>query len=594
MSTKEKSMAARKRKKKAGAKSKKKARATKTHKEGPGAESAPEPTRSSSGAAERMAKKQREISVSEFFTKNRHLLGFDSKRKALLTAVKEAVDNSLDACEEARILPDLFLSITQMKGKEDVYTLVVEDNGPGIVKAQIPNIFGKLLYGSKFHRLRQSRGQQGIGISAAGMYGQLTTGNPVRVKSRTSKRATPSQFTIRIDTAKNKPVCSETSCDWEGKAHGTRVEIDLEGEHRRGQRSVEAFLKLVAVANPHVQLTYIDPDGNETKYERATKDLPKETDEIKPHPHGVELGILQKMLESTSARWLSSCLQQDFSRVGPKLAKDICATARLNPKAQPKRIAKDEADRLKQAIGKTKIMAPPTSCIAPIGDDLLVKGLKKEVEADFYVAKTRAPVVYRGHPFLIEVGLAYGRPGDTLELLESGKIVESDKRKLRKRSADEGLMGFADEPAQLIRYANRVPLLYEQSACAITKAVIQTNWRGYGISQSRGALPIGPLVIMVHIASVWVPFTSEAKEAIASYPEIIKELRLCLQECGRKLGIYVRKGKRLESEYKKRNFIEMYIPHIGQALRDILDLNEKQTTTTVKRLTSVLEKSRKL
>jgi DNA topoisomerase-6 subunit B len=541
-----------------------------------------------------MAKKQREISVSEFFTKNRHLLGFDSKRKALLTAVKEAVDNSLDACEEARILPDLFLSITLMKGKADVYTVVVEDNGPGIVKAQVPNIFGKLLYGSKFHRLRQSRGQQGIGISAAGMYGQLTTGNPVRVKSRTSKRATPNEFTIRIDTAKNKPVCTEKACDWEGKGHGTRVEIDLEGEHRRGQRSVEAFLKLVAVANPHVQITYIDPDGNETKYERATKDLPKETDEIKPHPHGVELGILQKMLESTGAKWLSSFLQQDFSRVGPKVAKGICETAKLNPHAQPKRIAKVEVDQLKQAIDKTKIMAPPTSCIAPIGDGLLLKGLKKEVEADFYVAKTRPPVVYRGHPFLIEVGLAYGRPGDTLELLESGKIVESEKRKRRKRSPDEGLMGFADEPAQLIRYANRVPLLYEQSACAMTKAVIQTNWRGYGMSQSRGALPIGPLVIMVHIASVWVPFTSEAKEAIASYPEIIKELKLCLQECGRKLGTHIRKGKKLESEYKKRSFIEMYIPHIGQALRDILDLTDRQTTTTVSRLTNVLEKSRKL
>ncbi|MHC4512157.1 MAG: DNA topoisomerase VI subunit B [Planctomycetota bacterium] len=549
---------------------------------------------SPSGAAERMAKKQREISVSEFFTKNRHLLGFDSKRKALLTAVKEAVDNSLDACEEARILPDLFLSITLMKGKADVYTVVVEDNGPGIVKAQVPNIFGKLLYGSKFHRLRQSRGQQGIGISAAGMYGQLTTGNPVRVKSRTSKRATPNEFTIRIDTAKNKPVCTEKACDWEGKGHGTRVEIDLEGEHRRGQRSVEAFLKLVAVANPHVQITYIDPDGNETKYERATKDLPKETDEIKPHPHGVELGILQKMLESTGAKWLSSFLQQDFSRVGPKVAKGICETAKLNPHAQPKRIAKVEVDQLKQAIDKTKIMAPPTSCIAPIGDGLLLKGLKKEVEADFYVAKTRPPVVYRGHPFLIEVGLAYGRPGDTLELLESGKIVESEKRKRRKRSPDEGLMGFADEPAQLIRYANRVPLLYEQSACAMTKAVIQTNWRGYGMSQSRGALPIGPLVIMVHIASVWVPFTSEAKEAIASYPEIIKELKLCLQECGRKLGTHIRKGKKLESEYKKRSFIEMYIPHIGQALRDILDLTDRQTTTTVSRLTNVLEKSRKL
>jgi DNA topoisomerase-6 subunit B len=155
--------------------------------------------------AEKMAQKQREISVSEFFTKNRHLLGFDSPRKALLTAVKEAVDNSLDACEEARILPDLRVRIARIGTSEKQFTMTVEDNGPGIVKAQVPNVFGRLLYGSKFHRLRQSRGQQGIGISAAGMYGLLTTGNPVRVRTKPGKRSVPLYFEITIDTAKNRP-----------------------------------------------------------------------------------------------------------------------------------------------------------------------------------------------------------------------------------------------------------------------------------------------------------------------------------------------------------------------------------------------------
>ncbi|MCA8956639.1 MAG: DNA topoisomerase VI subunit B, partial [Planctomycetes bacterium] len=242
---------------------------------------------SSGSAAERMAKAQREISVSEFFTKNRHLLGFDSPRKALLTAIKEAVDNSLDACEEARILPEIVVKISRLTGRDDAFTILVEDNGPGIVRAQVPLIFGKLLYGSKFHRLRQSRGQQGIGISAAGMYGQLTTGNAVRVKSRTGKRAIPHEFSIHLDTKNNKPICTEKACEWEGKAHGTLVEIDMEGEFRRGQRSVEEFLKLVAVANPHVKLSFTDPDGTVIEYAAGTKELPRETDEIKPHPHGV-------------------------------------------------------------------------------------------------------------------------------------------------------------------------------------------------------------------------------------------------------------------------------------------------------------------
>lgn len=565
-----------------------------TGKQGKGRKTAapPDPAASSgrgSNAAERMAHKQREISVSEFFTKNRHLLGFDSPRKALLTAIKEAVDNSLDACEEARIVPDLYVEIATMPTRENTFTMIVEDNGPGIVPKQVPNVFGRLLYGSKFHRLRQSRGQQGIGIAAAGMYSQLTTGNAMRITSRISRRAIPYFFTIRMDTTRNRPEWTEKAVEWD-KDHGTRVEIDLEGEYRRGQRSVEEFLKLVALANPHVKITFKDPAGNVTTYERATTTLPKETEEIKPHPHGVELGQLIKMLQETDQKWVSLFLQRDFSRVGAKLATDICKLAKISERAHPKSVAKEDADKLKRAIDQTRIMAPPTSCIAPIGEELLLKGLKKEVEADYYVASSRGPVVYRGRPFLVEVGIAYGKPGDTMELTEAGKIVASKK----KAENQDALMGNADEPAKLIRYANRVPLLFQQSACAITKSVIATNWRNYGLTQPRGALPVGSMVLMVHIASVWVPFTSESKEAIAGYDEIFKEIRLGLQECARKLGTHIRKGKKLANEFKKRGVIEKYIPHIGQALKDILALDDAAVEKTVSNLTEVLERSRKL
>ncbi len=526
----------------------------------------------------------------EFFTKNRHLLGFDSPRKALLTAVKEAVDNSLDACEEARILPDIRVRIARIGDSEKQFTMTVEDNGPGIVKAQVPNVFGRLLYGSKFHRLRQSRGQQGIGISAAGMYGQLTTGHPVRVRTKPGRKSVPLAFEIRIDTAKNRPDATDKVIEWD-KDHGTEVSIDMEGEYRRGQKSVEEFLKLMAVANPHVQLTFTDPDGNVTTYERGTKELPKEVEEIKPHPHGVELGILLKMLQESDNRAVSAFLQQDFSRVGPTVAKEICEKAGIKPETNPRRLDPAAVQKLKAAIDATKIMAPPLSCIAPIGEPLIIAGLKKEVEADFYVATSRKPVVYRGHPFAIEVGIAYGKPGDTLQVTEGGKIVEVETRK---PANQEVLMGAADEPIRLIRFANRVPLVFQQSACAITKAVIATNWKNYGLQQPRGALPIGPMVVFVHIASVWVPFTSESKEAIASYDEILEELRLALMDCGRKLGIHVRKGKKLASEFKKRNYITMYIPHVVEALKDILDLDDKAVATASTNLTTVLEKSRKL
>lgn len=538
--------------------------------------------------AETMAKRQREISVSEFFTKNRHLLGFDSPRKALLTAVKEAVDNSLDACEEARILPDLKVTIERIGDNEKQFRMIVEDNGPGIVKAQVPHVFGRLLYGSKFHRLRQSRGQQGIGISAAGMYGQLTTGQPVRVRSKAGRRAIPMQYTIRIDTAKNRPEAKDEPIEWD-KPHGTEVSIPMEGEYRRGQRSIQEFLKLMAVSNPHVNLTFTEPDGTVTEYVRNTKDLPKEVEEIKPHPHGVELGILLKMIQESENRTVSAFLQQDFSRVGPGVAKEICEKAGVKPTTNPRRLDTKTVQKIKDAIEATKIKAPPLTCIAPIGEELIIAGLKKEVEADFYQAASRKPVVYRGRPFAVEVGIAYGRPGDTLEMTESGKIQQKSIKK-----NEELLMGNADEPVRLIRFANRVPLVFQQSACAITKAVVGTNWKNYGLQQPRGALPIGPMVIFVHIASVWVPFTSESKEAIAGYDEIMDELKRALMECGRRLGTHVRKGKKLANEFKKRNYITMYIPHVVDALQEILELNEGEVEQATGKLTDVLERSRKL
>ncbi|MCA8971312.1 MAG: DNA topoisomerase VI subunit B [Planctomycetes bacterium] len=550
------------------------------------------PSRGSGGSrktAEAMAKSQREISVSEFFTKNRHLLGFDNPRKALLTAVKEAVDNSLDACEEAGILPDLLVEIRQLQGYDDRYTVIVQDNGPGIVKAQVPNIFGKLLYGSKFHRLKQSRGQQGIGISAAGMYGQLTTGNPVRITSRTGKRAKAHYFEVRLNTSKNKPEFTdeERESDFD---HGTRVEIDMQAEYRRGMRSVDEYLKQTAVSNPHVRLTWNDPNGNTIVYERGTDELPQETKEIKPHPHGIELGLLIKMLSDSNERTLHAFLQTEFSRVSAKVSHDICDIAKLSTRAHPKRIARAEADRLHAALGKVKIMAPPTNCIAPIGEAVLLAGLQKEIKADFYTASTRPPAVYRGNPFIIEAALAYGREGDTMEVTDEGKILTRKKA----ASHETELLGNADEAIRLVRFANRVPLQHQQSACAITKGVISVAWKNYMLSQPKGALPIGPMVLIVHIASVWVPFTSESKEAIASYPEILKELKLAVQECGRKLATHIRKGKRIATEYMKRDYIATYLPHIGLGLQEILGISDEVRDNDVAILTDVLERTRKV
>jgi DNA topoisomerase VI subunit B len=512
--------------------------------------------------AQSMAAKQREISVSEFFTKNRHLLGFDNPRKALLTAIKEAVDNALDACEEAHILPDLFVEIIAVEGAEDRFRVAVTDNGPGIVKAQIPKIFGKLLYGSKFHRLKMSRGQQGIGISAAGMYGQLTTGRPMCITSRTGAKTPAHYYEVQLDTIKNQPqILREDEVEWD-QPRGTRVELELEARFQRGRQSVDEYLQQTAVANPHARIIYHAPDGEKTEFPRATKELPLIPREIKPHPYGLELGALISILRQTRSRNLSGCLQGDFTRVSSRLAKDICDRAKLTPRARPSRIANGEAERLYRAIQNTKIMNPPTDCLAPIGEEALIAGLRKEYEADFYSAVTRPPRVYRGNPFLVEAAIAYG-----------GKLPA------------EGL-------AKVLRFANRVPLLYQQGSCAIWESVLATAWRNYHVNQSRGAPPAGPLVISVHFASVWVPFTSESKEAIASYPNIIKETKLCLQECGRRLSVFLSRRRREDEEQRKRDYIEMYIPHIGIGLREILKFSQTQEKQMVKKLKGMLKRAR--
>jgi len=485
--------------------------------------------------ADELATKQREISISEFFLKNRHLLGFDNNKKSLLTAVKEAVDNSLDAAEEMKIAPELKVIIDTVG--EDRYRVIVEDNGPGIVKEQVGRVFGKLLYGSKFHRLKCSRGQQGIGISAAAMYGQLTTGKPIKIWSKISPKKPAYYFELFIDTKKNEPnITKQEEIEWPEKEHGIKLEIEMEAKYGKGKQSVDDYLKQVAIANPHAHIVYITPEKEIMEFPSVTKQMPKEPKEIKPHPYGVELGMLIKMLKESKANTVSGFLQAEFSRVSPAVAKEICDKAMLDMKTKPSKVEVPQVEAMYKAIQTTKIMSPPTDCLIPIGEEALQKGLKKEVAAEFYTAVTRPPAVYRGNPFQIEVGLAFGGA------LESEELVK------------------------VMRFANRVPLLYQQGSCASYNAVVDTMWRNYGLGQSKGALPTGPALILVHMSSVWVPFTSEAKEAIASYPEITHEMKLALQECGRQLGIYIRKNIRAREQKDRVNLFEKYIPEVADAL----------------------------
>lgn len=512
-------------------------------------------------SAEELAKKQREISIAEFFEKNRHLLGFDNPRRALLTAVKEAVDNALDACEEARILPEVTVELIALS--ETRFRMIVEDNGPGIVKKQIPNIFARLLYGSKFHKLAATRGQQGIGISATVLYGQLTTGKPATIISKTAANKKAMLMKLKIDTQTNLPqILEEQETEWEGKEHGTKIEVDLDGSYMKGRQSVDEYLKETAIVNPHCTIIYVTPEAQQIVFARSTNELPPEPKEIKPHPYGVELGRLMKMLEVTLTRTLQQFLTEEFVRVGANTAKEICENSSLLPRTNPKEVSREMAEKLYEGIQKTKIIAPPTDCISPIGAEELEKGLRKEINAEFYCSTTRPAAVYRGNPFVIEAALAFGGEQD------------------------------GESTVRLMRFANRVPLLYQQGACGITNAIQNTSWKTYGLQQSKNSLPVGPCSVVVHMTSVWVPFTSESKEALAHYEEIIKEIKLALQDCGRKLASFVNKKRRIGEEAKKRSYIQKYIPHVADALKEIVGFDDVKKKEIEDNLYTMLEQVR--
>ena len=579
--------------------------------------------------AESMAAKQKEISVSEFFAKNRHLLGFDNPRKALLTSVKEAVDNSLDACEEAGILPNVTVVIEDLQpdrpptAKQSRYRVTVVDNGPGIVRKQVENVFGRLLFGSKFHRLKMSRGQQGIGISAAGMYGLITTGKPMVIHTRPGAKKDAHHIELAMNTKTNRAEVTVDSVtkdfpperlrklsagtrdpgflNTENYTSGTSVSIELEGRYQKGRGSVDEFLELTAIANPHAQITFVPPsrvaaddqedlplvdakkdakhadalDQNHAHdtggvasatlsddvkgvdptittiekdgvilFPRGTEDLPPETREIQPHPRGIELGILIQMMRDFEAGnkrggTLYNFLQEEFSRVSSGKSSEFCKAIGVHSRTKVSDLEPQQVEKLFQEFQEARLPAPPTDCLAPIGVRQMLAGMLKGVKAEFYAASSREPDVYRGRPFQIEVAIAFG-----------GELP-------------------AEDTARVIRFANRVPLLFQQSACSSFKACTETSWRNYNLSQPRGSLPQGPIVVMIHMASVWVPFTSESKEAIADYDEIRKEMKLALMECGRKLGTYLRKRQRMQREAARRDVFERYIGEISKAVNAI-------------------------
>ena len=507
------------------------------------------------GEAEEISSKQKQISISEFFEKNKHFLGFDTLQRAVITAVKEAVDNSLDACEEARILPDIRIELHRTK--TDELQMTTQDNGPGIPRDAIENVFGKFLLGSRFHAIRQTRGQQGIGITGVVMYSQLTTGSKTHVVSKIKSDSSAVYVDLGIDTKKNKAIKSGEKRDvWvddktgEEVSHGLRIRTLMKAKYQKGKKSVYQYLRMTSIVNPHASITLVvrDKEGEiveEGQWLRTTDKLPRVVEEIKPHPHGIHLGTLQRMMREAQDRRMTSFLNNNFSGVTRRAAKQILEVAEIEETRTPKRIKAEEAQAVVSAFQTVKLLKPPMDCLSPIEDLLIKKGLSKAIDSRFASTVTRNPSVSQGNPFQIEVGLVFG-----------GDIA-------------------ADGPIEILRFANRVPLMYQQGGCLLTKALESVDWKRYGLDQPGGTgIPKGPAAVLIHLASTNVQFTSEAKEAVSFDETVFDEIRKAMLEVGRGLKNHLKKSSQRKKAKEKFELVNIILPEISRKSSELLDREE--------------------
>jgi len=515
--------------------------------------------------AEEIAKEFKEHSVAEFFKKNMQMLGLTGKIKALTTIVHEYVTNSLDACEEAKILPDIEVQIKEL-GPE-YYEVTVKDNGPGLTQETVGKALGQLLAGTKFHRMMQMRGQQGIGAAGCTMLSQITTGKASQVLTGTGNGKVLS-LNITVDPKKNQPKISNLQ-EIKKDFRGTIIKAKFKGmKYVNSEQAPLEYLRRTAIANPHARITLIEPNKKKTIFKRTLKDIPKQPTEMQPHPKGVTVDELTTLSKYTDARSVKTFLKNSFDRMGDKAIQAIQKGVSFDLNKDPKQLSWEEAEEVVNMFKKINFIAPRTDGLRPIGEDRIKKSLQSIVKPEFLSVVTRRASVYSGgFPFQVEVGIAYG--GDAGKYLGT---VDDEGRKERKM--------------EIMRFANRAPLLFDTGGCAITKAVQTVDWKRYGVKNFESA----PITVFVNLISVHIPYTSAGKQAISDEDEIMEELRLALMDSGRRAASYIAGKRREQEKILKRELFYKYIPEIASALEEITKKSKSKLEKDLEKL--VLDKLR--
>jgi len=491
-----------------------------------------------------------EISAADFFYRNRDIAGFTNPSRAIFSSVRELVENSLDAADPSGRPPDVYVRLSyedeekftseleDYRKSEDeeaaetfetgVYKLRVEDNGSGVPARHIPGAFGQVLFGSKY-RLKQARGTFGLGGTMALLYGQITTHKPAYVVSSTGG-AKVYMYKLMVDIQRNRPIILDRKIllNKEGW-HGTVVDFNLEGDYSKAMSRILEYLKQTALVNPYANITFIDPKGRLYKFTRVTTKMPPPPRETKPHPYGVDVETIQRLMRITPYRNMVDFMRYHFHRVGQKTAHRFLEFAGIPKTKQPRKLKPEEIVRLVHMMKRfSGFLAPDASCLSPLGEDLLKAGILKELQPEFIAVRQRPPSTYSGHPFIVEAAIAYG-----------GNIP--------KRS------DFV-----LYRFANRIPLLYDEASDVSWRIIKAMNWRRYKVS------PDLPIAVLVHLCSTKVPYKTVGKEFIADRPEVKREILNGIREAARELQHFLTRQEHVERERKRLSTFSKYLPKIAQ------------------------------
>jgi len=504
-------------------------------------------------SADELFEEFKEVSITEFFRKNKAHLGYSGKLRSLTTVIHELVTNSLDACEEAGILPELEVKLKQL-GSEH-YSFSCRDNGPGIPQRHISSVFGKMLAGTKFHRNVQLRGQQGIGVAGVTLFSQMTTGKPIKILTSTGGGQVH-EIKLMVDVTKNQADILETTVINQ-KWRGTEIQGELKGVlFNLGERSPYEYIRRSAIANPHLTISFTDPEGRKSSFTRTSNKVPKKPKEMKPHPKGMDTDELLNMGKRTKARRVSGFLETEFSRVSKSKVDEIQAHVNFDLKKNPRKMGWTEAEELTKAFDAVDFMAPPVEGLSPIGEAQIEEAILKILKPEFHTLIERKPTVYGGGvPFQVEVAIAFG--GD------SGR-----------RTSGEGVK------VEVMRFANKTPLLFDYGGCAISQAVNSVEWKRYGVRDFENS----PVTIVINLVSSHVPYTSAGKQSVSTEDEVLKEIRMALMEVGRKFQRFHSRKRRLLEREERRNTLMKYSSELAAAVAKLANRDEKKLSANLQTL----------